>query len=105
MICFIAAVRVAERGHHVIVGQDVEVQLVTSDPPSGEQLHTVTSANTLLVKGLNPQYHNKSELELYFSKCGGGDIGGIIVNDKEAYITYTEPEGIVIAFTLVIKVL
>ena len=92
--CFIAAIRVAERGRHVIVGQEVDVQLVTSEPATGEQLHTVTSANTLLIKGLNPQYHNKLTLELYFSnpaKCGGGNIAEIIMRDNEAYITYDEP--------------
>ena len=99
---FVAAIRVAEKGHHVILGQEVEVQLVTSEPPTGEQLlHTVTSANTLLVKGLNPQYHNKPMLELYFSnaaKCRGGDIAEIIiVRDNEAYITFVEPEGIIVA--------
>ena len=48
----------------MIVGQKVEVQLVTCEPPSGEQLYSVTSANTLLVKGLNAQCHNKATLEL-----------------------------------------
>ena len=80
----------------MIVGQEVEVQLVTSEPPTGEELHTVTSANTLLIKGLNTQYHNKSTIELYFSnlaKCGGGNIAEIIMRDNEAYITYDEPGG------------
>ena len=98
---FVAAVRVAEKGHHMIVDQEVEVQLVTSDPPTGEQLHTVTSANTLLVKGLNPQYRSKPMLELYFSnaaKCRGGEIAEIIiVRDDEAHITFVEPEGITVA--------
>ena len=80
----------------MIVDQEVEVQLVTCELPTGEQLHTVTSANTLLVKGLNTQCHNKSTLDLYFSnpaKCGGGKIAEIILKDKEAYITYAEPGG------------
>ena len=84
----------------MIVGQKVEVQLVTCELPTGEQLHTVTSANTLLVKGLNAQYHNKSALELYFSnaiRCKGGDIAEIIiVGDNEAYITFVQPEGIIV---------
>ena len=37
-------------------------------------------------------------LELYFSneaKCGGGNIAEILVKNDEAYITYAEPEGII----------
>ena len=84
----------------MIVGQQVEVQLVVSEPATGEQLHTVTSANTLLVRGLDPQYHGKETLDLYFSnqtRCGGGDITEIIVKDTEAYITYAEPGGTAVA--------
>ena len=61
-------------------------------------MNDVTSVNTVLVKGLNAQYHNIPVLELYFSseaKCGGGSIAEIIIKDDEAYITYAEPEGIV----------
>ena len=86
----------------MIVGQGVDVHLVTSEPPTGEQLRVVTSANTLLVKGLNAQYHDKAMLELYFSngtKCRGGDVAEIIIvsDNNEAYITFVEPEGITIA--------
>ena len=82
----------------MICGQGVDVQLVVSEPATGEQLNTITSANTLLVKGVNVQYHNKSMLELYFSNhaiCRGGEIADleVIVKDKEAYITYVEPGG------------
>lgn len=84
----------------MIVGQQVEVQLVVSEPATGEQLHNATSANTLLVKGLDPQYHGKEMLDLYFSnrtKCSGGDIAEIILKGTEAYITYTEPGGTALA--------
>ena len=65
--------------------------------------------NTVLVKGLNAQYHSKPMLELYFTneaKCGGGTITEIIVKDDEAYITYAEPKGsIMAAVILVIEML
>ena len=105
MIIFTAAIRVAERVHHVISDQQVEVQLVVSEPATGEQLHPETSAdNTLLVKGLNPQYHTEAALDLYFSnqaKCGGGDIVEIILKGTEAYITYAEPGGTAVAVAFV----
>ena len=85
----------------MIFGQQVEVQLVVSEPATGEQLHPETSGNnTLLVKGLDPQYHNEAVLDLYFSnqaKSGGGDIAEIILKGTEAYITYTEPGGTAVA--------
>ena len=71
-----------------------------SEPATGEQLQTVTSANTLLVKGLDPQYHGKETLDLYFSnrtRCGGGNITEIILKGTEAYITYAEPGGTAVA--------
>ena len=86
----------------MIVDQEVEVQLVTCESSIGEQLHTITTANTLLVKGLNTQCHNKLTLELYFSnpaKCGGGKITEIVLKDKEAYITYAEPGGTYVLMT------
>ena len=102
---FTAAVRVAERGHHMIFGQQVEVQLVVSEPATGEQLHPETSAyNTLLVKGLNPQYHTEATLDLYFSnqeRCSGGDIAEIVLKGTEAYITYAEPGGTAVAVPFV----
>ena len=100
MLCtYVAAIKVAEKGHHVIFDQAVEVELVVSEPvlTAGEQFNTITSANILLVKWLNAQDLNKPMLELYFSnqaKCRGGDILEIMVKDNEAYITYAEPEGI-----------
>lgn len=81
-----------------MLGQEVEVQLVASEPATGEELHTVTSANTLLIKGLNPQCHDKTMLELYFSnqaKCGGGNIAEIIIQGTEARIIYAESGGII----------
>ena len=105
MNIFTAAIRVAEREHHVISDQQVEVQLVVSEPATGEQLHPVIFAdNTLLVKGLNPQYHTEVALDLYFSnqaKCGGGDIVEIILKGTEAYITYAEPGGTAVAVPFV----
>ena len=105
MIISIAAVRVAERGYHMIFGQQVEVQLVESEPATGEQLHPVTSTdNILLVKGLNPQYHTEATLDLYFSNqatCSGGDIVEIILKGTEAYITYAEPGGTAVAVPFV----
>ena len=102
-----AAIRVARKGHHVIVGHKVEVQLISSESATGEHLHAVIPANVLLVKGLHPQYHDKSILKLYFSNqiiCGGGDIAEITINGTEAYITYADPTGntIAIAFTTVV---
>jgi len=84
----------------VILGQEIDVQLVVSEPATGEQLNTVTSTHTLLVKGLDVKFHDESMLELYFSnhtRCRGGDIAETIVKDKEAYITFVEPGGIIIA--------
>ena len=105
MIIVTAAVRVAERGHHMIFGQQVEVHLVVSEPATGEQLHPETSANnTLLVRGLDPQYHDEAVLDLYFSnqaKSGGGDIVEIILKGTEAYITYAEPGGTAVAVAIV----
>ena len=102
-----AAIRVARKGHHMIVGQKVEVQLVSSKPATGEHLHTAPPANVLLVKGLHPQHHDESILAVYFSNqivCGGSDIAEITVNGTEAYITYADPTGntIAIAFTSVL---
>ena len=98
---FTAAIRVAERRYYMIYGQQEEVQLVMSEPAMGEQLHPVTSAdNTLLVKGLNSQYHAEIALDLYFSnqaKSGGGDIVEIMLKDTEAYITYAKPGGTAVA--------
>lgn len=94
---FIVAAKVAEKRQHDVLGHEVEVQLLVSEPATGEQMNDVTSVNTVLVKGLNAQYHNKPVLELYFSneaKCRGGTITEIIVTDDKAYITYAEPEGI-----------
>ena len=73
---------------------------MVSEPAIGEQLQTVTSANTLLVKGLDPRYHGEEMLDLYFSnrtKCSGGDIAEIILKGTEAYITYAEPGGTALA--------
>ena len=75
-----------------------------SEPATGEQLHTVTAANTLLVRGLDPQYHGKETLDLYFSnqtRCGRDVITEIILKGTEAYITYAEPGGtaVAVAFT------
>ena len=101
---FIAAVRVVEKGHHVLFGKQIEVQLLSSGPPAmGECPQIVTSANALLVKGLNAM-HNKETLDLYFSnqtKCGGSDITEIIIQDTEAYITYVDPGGIIMAHCIV----
>ena len=100
-IFFTVAARVAEKRQHNVLGYEVEVHLVNPEPwpATEEQLHTVTSTNTLLIKGLNAQYHSEVMLELYFSnqtKCGGGDIAGIIVQGTEAYLTYAEPGGNVV---------
>ena len=98
-ILFTVAARVAEKRQHNVLGYEVEVQLVAPEPTTEEYLHTVTSTNTLLIKGLNTQYHSEGMLELYFSnqaKCGGGDIAEIIVQGTEAYLTYAEPEGNVV---------
>ena len=97
-IFFIVAAKVAEKRQHEVLGHGVEVQLLVSEPVTGEQINDVTSVNTVLVKGLNAQYHNIPVLELYFTseaKCGGGSIAEIIIKHDEAYITYAEPEGIV----------
>ena len=106
---YVVAAKVAVKRHHNVLGHEAEVHLVVSEPATGEQLNTLTSVHTVLVKGLNAQYHNKSVLELYFSneaKCGGGDIVEILVKDEEAYITYAEPEGIIrIAVASVIEIL
>ena len=80
----------------MIVGHEVEVQLVASKPATEMNLYPVMSANTILVKGLNPQCQDESVLDFYFSnkaKCGGGDIAKITLKDTEAYITFTEPGG------------
>ena len=96
---FVVAAKVAGKRQHDVFGHGVEVQLLVSEPPTGEQLNYVTSASTVLVKGLNAQYHNEPVLELYFSneaKCGGGNIAEILVKNDEAYITYAEPKGILL---------
>ena len=106
---FIVAAKVAEKRQHDVLGHEVEVQLLVSEPATREQINDIASVNTVLVKGLNAQCNSKSLLELYFSneaKCGGGTITEIIVKDDEAYITYAEPEGIITAaVTSVIEML
>ena len=60
----------------MIVGHEVEVQLVASKPATEMNLYPVMSANTILVKGLNTQCQDESLLDFYFSneaKCGGGE--------------------------------
>ena len=92
----VVAARVAEKRQHTLCSHEVEVHLVVSAPATGGLLNIITS-NTILVKELNPPYHDQSVLELYFSnhkKCGGGDIAKILVKDNEAYITYAESGGI-----------
>ena len=82
----------------MLFGKEIEVQLVSS-LAMVEYPQTITSANALLVKGLNAS-HNEDTLDLYFSnqaKCGGSDIAEIIIQDTEAYITYVDPGGIVVA--------
>ena len=95
----VVAARVAEKSEHTVFGHKVEVQLVVSEAAADQQPDSITSAtNTLLVKGLNPECHNQSMLDLYFSnqgKCRGGDIAEIVVKDNEAYITYAESGGII----------
>ena len=96
MYSFVVAAKVAGKRQHDVLGHEVEVQV--SEPPTEEQLNYVAPACTVLVKGLNAQYHNELVLELYFSneaKCGGGNIAAILIKDDEAYITYAEPEGII----------
>ena len=89
----------------MLFGREIEVQLVSSGLSAmGEHTHTITSANTLLVKGLNVESRNEEILDLYFSnqaKCGGSGIAEISVQDNEAYITYVDPGGIIMAHSLI----
>ena len=86
----------------MLFGQEIEVQLASSGPPTmGKHPHTFTSANILLVKGLNIEKHNEETLNFYFSnqaKCGGSDIAEIIMQNTEAYITYVDSGGMVMAY-------
>jgi len=91
------AARVAERTHHRIVGQDVEVQLVTqSVVTTSEQLYPPLDVmDTVLVKGLSA-IHDESVLKFYFTnkkKSGGGGVKSIAVKDTLAYIVFADPEG------------
>ena len=94
----IAAARVAERKHHKILGQDVEVQLVPQPVvTTSKQLYPPLDVmDTVLVKGLSPT-NDEPVLKLYFTnknKSGGGDVTSIAIKDTHAYITFTDPEGI-----------
>ena len=91
------AARVAERTHHRIVGQDVEVQLVPQPVvTTSEKLYpSVDVMDTVLVKELSPT-HDESVLKLYFTnkkKSDGGDVTNIAIKDTHAYITFADPEG------------
>ena len=98
VFCFNAvAVRVAERTHHKIVGQDVEVQLVPQPVvTTSEQLYpSLNVMDTVLVKGLS-HTHAESVLKLYFTnkkKCGGGDVTSIAIKGENAYVSFVDPNG------------
>ena len=96
-IFFTVAARVAERTHHKIVGQDVEVQLVPQPVvTTSEQLYpSLNVIDTVLVKGLSST-HNESVLKLYFTnkkKSGGGDVKSIAMKEEVAYVSFVDQNG------------
>jgi len=97
MFYFTVAARVAERTHHRIVGQDVEVQLVPQPVvTTSEQLYPPLDVmDTILVKGLSST-HDESVLNFYFTnkkKSGGGDVTSIVIKGEIAYVSFVDPNG------------
>ena len=97
LYAYIDAARVAERSSHSILGQVVEVQLVDTEPTTGEPLLApVTHLDTIVVKGLGVRTNNESLLDLYFTNrvaSGGGEVKKVEVKGTEAYVTFVDPEG------------
>ena len=64
-------------------------------PASTSSAPQVTTADTILVKGLK-DCHTESTLKLFFKnkkKCGGGDVTKIIMKQGSAYVSFTDPKG------------
>jgi len=97
LLCYYTvAARVAERPSHNILGQTVEVQLVDTEPATGEHLLApVARLDTVVVRGL-VEHKDESLLDLYFTNkvvSGGGEVKKVEFKGTEAYVTFIDPEG------------
>ena len=81
---------------HVIDDQELTLRQIVSSPPATDlftELPPLTNdSGTVVVRGFQQEVH-KDVLELYFTHeplSGGGPIDKIVMNEKEAFIVFTD---------------